>query len=383
MDQENTYNQAEDIEELEYQKRRQARMERRRREKERQLRRRKMMRLVSMAVVLVCIIALAGTGIVKLASKLGKNKPEKMTEEVKAEVSEGEIQAEKQPVMSAGDIAKLTDQTTVIGWQNDENGKWYRNVDGTFFEAGWKEIDGAKYYFNENGYVATGWLELDGKDYYFDEEGKYDSTKVRPMVALTFDDGPGKYTAELLDCLEANNAKATFYMLGENAKQYPELIQRMKESGMGIGNHSYNHKILSSISAEQVKSQIEDTNDAIAMAIGAPADTMRPPGGSYNKTVQETVGMPIVKWSIDTRDWATRSEDKTYQVTVDNVQDGSIVLMHDIHEWSVKASIRAIPELIAKGFKLVTVEELAAAKGIEMEDGQVYEYFGEGTQQVE
>lgn len=252
-----------------------------------------------------------------------------------------------------------------------------------FFEAGWKEIDGAKYYFNENGYVATGWLELDGKDYYFDEEGKYDSTKVRPMVALTFDDGPGKYTAELLDCLEANNAKATFYMLGENAKQYPELIQRMKESGMGIGNHSYNHKILSSISAEQVKSQIEDTNDAIAMAIGAPADTMRPPGGSYNKTVQETVGMPIVKWSIDTRDWATRSEDKTYQVTVDNVQDGSIVLMHDIHEWSVKASIRAIPELIAKGFKLVTVEELAAAKGIEMEDGQVYEYFGEGTQQVE
>ena len=88
-------------------------------------------------------------------------------------------------------------------------------------------------------------------------------------------------------------------------------------------------------------------------------------------------------WSIDTKDWLTKSEDQTYQVTVDNVKDGSVVLMHDIHQWSVKAAIRAIPELVEQGYKLVTVSELAEAKGVKLENGAAHYFFGEGEQQVE
>ena len=202
------------------------------------------------------------------------------------------------------------------------------------------------------------------------------------MVALTYDDGPGKYTDKLLDCLEENNAKATFFMLGENAEKYPDVIKRLYDSGMELGNHTYDHQMLPSLSSEQVTEEIGKTNSIIENAAGVPADSLRPPGGSLNETVQELAGMPIIKWSLDTKDWKTKSADATYQKVMDNVQDGSVVLMHDIHEWSVEASLRLIPELVEKGYKLVTVQELAEAKGIELKDGEVY-YFGEGTQEVE
>lgn len=373
---------AEQIEEEEYLRRREARMRRRRLEKKRQIRRRKMMRLAAMAAVLVLIIVGAAKGLSKLAGNKGRT-PTEITQEVKAEESEGETSAEKQPVMSASDLEKLSGDTTVFGWQEDENGRWYRNADGTFFEKGWKEIDGAEYYFDENGYVTVGWLELDGKDYYFDEEGKYDSTKTRPMVALTYDDGPGQYTDKLLDCLEENNAKATFFMLGQNAEQYPDVVKRMYDSGMELGNHTYDHQILTGLDSTSISNEITKTNQIIEKAAGVSAASLRPPGGSFNETVQQLAGMPIVKWSLDTKDWKHKSEDKTYQKVIDNVQDGSVILMHDIHEWSVNASLRLIPELIEKGYKLVTVQELAQAKGIELGDGEVYYYFGEGTQQVE
>ena len=110
---------------------------------------------------------------------------------------------------------------------------------------------------------------------------------------------------------------------------------------------------------------------------------MRPPGGAFNRTVRSAVGLPIIMWSIDTKDWKTKSEEMTYQRIIDNARDGSVVLMHDIHPWSVRAALRVIPELAAKGFKLVTVEELAQAKGIALEKGKAYYYFGEGAQQVE
>lgn len=355
-----------------------------RQEKIRQLKIRKLMRLTAMAAVLALVVVAAGTGIARLVSGGDKKPSETISQEVKADTEEeGEILAAKQPVMSASDLEKLASDTTIFGWQQDENGRWYRNADGTFYENGWKEIDGVKYYFDENGYVVTGWLELDGEDYYFDEEGKYDSTKVRPMVALTYDDGPGQYTEKLLECLKENNAKATFYMLGQNAEQFPEIVKQLKDAGMELGNHTYDHQILTTLSEDQISDEIRNADAAIEKGAGVPADSLRPPGGSLDETVQELAGMPIIKWSLDTKDWKTKSEDKTYQKVIDNVQDGSVVLMHDIHEWSVNASLRLIPELVEKGYKLVTVQELAEAKGIKLEDGEVYYYFGEGTQQVE
>lgn len=373
----------EDERDLEYERRSQERMRRRRLEKKRQMRRRRIMRLVAMAAVLVLVIGLVGTGIHKLISgKTGV--PKEGAVEVKAQTTSQEdtSAATKQPVMGAADLAKMTSDG-VMGWQQDDKGWWYRDTDGTFFKGGWKEIEGSKYYFDENGYMKTGWLELDGEDYFFDDSGKYDETKKRPMVALTFDDGPGEHTEELLDCLTKNNAKATFFMLGSNAAAFPDVVKDLKDAGMELGNHTYDHLDLTTLDSESVTSQIKRTNDAISGAAGVPATVMRPPGGAYNESVQAAVGMPLIMWSIDTKDWLTKSEDQTYQVTVDNVKDGSIVLMHDIHEWSVKAAIRVIPELVEQGYKLVTVSELAEAKGIKLENGAAHYFFGEGEQQVE
>lgn len=371
--------------ELERQRIRHERMMRRKQEKIRQLRRRKMMRIGAMAVVLVFVLFFAGRGVVKLFSGVHiKNSSAKnansSTVEVQAAEDTGE--AGKQPVMSASDVDKLKAAPS-IGWHQDENGWWYQNRDGSYYQDGWQEVNGSTYYFNSNGYILTGWQTIDDKDCYFDEDGKYDETKQRPMIALTFDDGPGEYTEELINCLVENNAKATFFMLGQNVEAYPEIAKELSDAGMELGNHSYSHPDLVTIGAEAAAQQVSNTDAALKAATGFEATVMRPPGGSFNDSVKAAIDHPLIIWSIDTRDWATKSEEQTYQVVMDNAQDGSVVLMHDIHEWSVKAAIRMIPDLIAKGFKLVTVSELAEAKGKTLQSGNAYYYFGEGEQQVE
>ncbi|WP_461821125.1 polysaccharide deacetylase family protein [Blautia stercoris] len=371
--------------ELERQRIRHERMMRRKQEKIRQLRRRKMMRIGAMAVVLVFVLVFAGRGVGKLFSGVHiKNSSAKnansSTVEVQAAEDTGE--AGKQPVMSASDVDKLKAAPS-IGWHQDENGWWYQNRDGSYYQDGWQEVNGSTYYFNSNGYILTGWQTIDDKDCYFDEDGKYDETKQRPMIALTFDDGPGEYTEELINCLVENNAKATFFMLGQNVEAYPEIAKKVSDAGMELGNHSYSHPDLVTIGADAAAQQVSNTDAALKSATGFEATVMRPPGGSFNDSVKAAIDHPLIIWSIDTRDWATKSEDQTYQVVMDNAQDGSVVLMHDIHEWSVKAAIRMIPDLIAKGFKLVTVSELAEAKGETLQSGNAYYYFGEGEQQVE
>lgn len=371
--------------ELERQRIRHERMMRRKQEKIRQLRRRKMMRIGAMAAVLVLVLFFAGRGVGKLFSGVhiksssAKN-ASSSTVEVQAAEDTGE--AGKQPVMSASDVEKLKAAPS-IGWHQDENGWWYQNRDGSYYQDGWQEVNGSTYYFNSNGYILTGWQTIDDKDCYFDEDGKYDETKQRPMIALTFDDGPGEYTEELINCLVENNAKATFFMLGQNVEAYPEIAKKLSDAGMELGNHSYSHPDLVTIGAEAAAQQVSNTDAALKAATGFEATVMRPPGGSFNDSVKAAINHPLIIWSIDTRDWATKSEDQTYQVVMDNAQDGSVVLMHDIHEWSVKAAIRMIPDLIAKGFKLVTVSELAEAKGETLQNGAAYYYFGEGEQQVE
>lgn len=355
-------------------------LERRKAEKQRQLKRRQIIRRLPFAAIILLALVLVGLGVYMLADRIQVNSFQNSVEEL---TKEGEIQAQKQPVMSGADVAKMASSTSLVGWQTDEQGKWYRNEDGTIYQNGWKEIDGEKYYFDENGYIITGWKQIDGKDCYFDENGVYDSTKEPPLVALTFDDGPGQYTDKLLDCLEENGARATFYMLGQNVEKYPDTVKRMEELGMELSNHTYDHKDLTKLTSSQITEEIEKTNSLIQNAAGRAPDTLRPPGGTYNESVQDLAGMPIIKWSIDTKDWKTKSEDQTYQCVIDNVQDGSIVLMHDIHEWSVDAALRLIPDLMEKGYKLVTVQELAEAKGITLENGKVYTFLGEGTQVVE
>lgn len=365
----------------EYERQRKERMKRRALAKRKQLRRRKMMRLAFMAIICIALVVLGGSTLVRAVKNKAKEVDKEATQEVQASTGEEVDNAERQPIIDANNTSKLG--AVSVGWQTDGNGTWYQNADGSYYVSGWQEIDGSTYYFDENGYRTTGWMAVGNEDYYFTEEGVYDESVKKPMVALTFDDGPGKFTDQLLDCLEENNAKATFFMLGQNVEQFPDVAKRELELGMELGNHTYDHTLLTRLESDGILSEMSKTQDALTNATGSPATVMRPPGGAYDENVLSLLDLPVIMWSIDTLDWKNKSVQNIIDVTLNNVTDGSIVLMHDIHETTVEAACQLIPELVARGYKLVTVSEMAAAKGISLEGGSVVSYMGEGEQMVE
>ena len=197
----------------------------------------------------------------------------------------------------------------------------------------------------------------------------------KPMIALTFDDGPSYYTPRILNCLEQYGQAATFFVVGYNAARYGSTMKRAYDMGCEIGNHSYNHPDLTNLSYNGIVNEITSTNNLILAATGANASICRTPGGSVNSTVRSAVGTPIIMWSIDTIDWKTRDTWSTVNIVLNNVRDGDIILMHDIHSPTIAAAEILIPELVARGYQLVTVSELAQYKGIQMQNGQVYSSF--------
>ena len=299
--------------------------------KRRQLFMRKVMRLVSCVVATVLVLTLMFNFVISPLAKKISGKDAGAVQEVKAEtVKEDPTQADRVPVKNSGSTSKAGVMT--VGWQEDEGGRWYQNADGTFYANGMAEIDGNTYAFDENGYMQTGWATIDGVDYMFDDNGVYDPSQQKKMVALTFDDGPGQYTMELLNCLEENGAHATFFMQGINAEQYPDEIKKMKEIGCELGNHSYNHPQLTTLSGDEIKNQFEKTSSIIEDACGSRPTVARTPYGAQDETVLSYVGMPCFMWDIDTLDWKTMNADSTYNTTMDSVTDGDIVLMQITHQ---------------------------------------------------
>ncbi len=209
-----------------------------------------------------------------------------------------------------------------------------------------------------------------------DEEylASIEAQKNRPMLALTFDDGPSVHTMRLLEALEEKNVKATFFMLGQNVGKFQEEVAKMYEIGCELGNHSYNHPNLSKMSASEVTAQVNDTNALVEEASGHQATVLRPPYGAVNQTVSENAGMPMILWSVDTLDWKTRDAKATIDHVLANVSDGDIVLMHDIYGTTVDAAIELIDLLQEQGYSLVTVSELARFRGYELVNGE--KYFG-------
>ncbi len=177
-------------------------------------------------------------------------------------------------------------------------------------------------------------------------------------VALTFDDGPGRYTERLLDQLKKENARATFYLLGQNAPLYPQTLRRMVSEGHQLGNHTFDHKSLTALSKAQVSEEVNASAQKIKDIAGFAPDTMRPPYGARNPEVDSLINVPMVLWDVDTLDWKHHDPKQTVKIALDEVSDGSIILMHDIHESSVKAVPQLISKLKHKGYKLVTVNEL-------------------------
>lgn len=287
--------------------------------------------------------------------------------------------AMRQPVKGQSDLTKAAQLTT--GWHDDENGKWYQNADGTYFAGGMQEIDGSTYYFDDNGYIKTGWVEVGFDDYYFNDDGTYDPSQHKTRIAFTFDDGPGEYTDELLDCLEENNAHATFFMLGQNVGSWESTVQRMADIGCEIGSHSWDHPNLYNLSMDSVAKEFSDTDAALEKACGQKASVARAPYGNWSDDIISTVGKPFFTWSLDSMDWSYKDVNKDYdEVMNGDLTDGSIILMHDIHEPSVQAAIKMIPELVQKGYKLMTVSELAAAKGVTLQGANYSDFWDSSLQ---
>ncbi len=189
------------------------------------------------------------------------------------------------------------------------------------------------------------------------------------LIALTFDDGPGKYTDRLLDELKARGIHATFFVVGQNAQRYTSTLKRMIDEGHVIGNHTMNHKNLTKLSDSEALKQINDCADLVENACGVRPYLLRCPGGNVNDAVKKVLKdqhLALVNWSVDTRDWQSRDTEKVlataFQSGPYGIRDGAIVLMHDVYETTLNAAVQMIDRLIADGYTIVTVPELLAAR---------------------
>ena len=214
--------------------------------------------------------------------------------------------------------------------------------------------------------------EIDENAPFIDYELEIDPDK--PMIAITYDDGPSAEgsTAQILDTLEEYHAHATFFIVGKNITPETEsLIQREVDLGCEVANHSWEHDNLEKLSLEDALESLKKCDEAIYKTIKRHPQHIRPPYGAYTDELREADGRMFIYWSLDTSDWKWKNAKKDYEILMDNVGDGDIILMHDIHQASADASDRLIPDLIDMGYQLVTVSELMYYRGFPEENGMV------------
>ena len=181
------------------------------------------------------------------------------------------------------------------------------------------------------------------------------------VIALTFDDGPGPYTAQLLDILDQHGAKATFFLIGSKVSSQANVVRSIHARGHQLGNHSWSHPELPKLPVNQIVGEIDRTNDAIKQATGVTPSILRPPYGAVNGVVLEQLrlrGMSSILWSVDTRDWADRNSDIVCSRAVAGARPGAIILMHDIHQTSVGAVPCILNALKQQGYSFVTIQGL-------------------------
>ena len=198
--------------------------------------------------------------------------------------------------------------------------------------------------------------------------------KSKKMIALTFDDGPNYNTSKIIDVLNKYDIKATFFVLGSRAINNKDILKKMADSGMEIGNHTYNHLLLTKYDENKIRSEIEDTSEVIYSATKKRPKLLRPSYGSVNNKIKKVANMPIIIWDIDTLDWKYHNSKRITSRVVNKVRDGDIILMHDIYSASLNALSNIIPILQDNGYEFVTIDELFYYKGISLENGKVYGY---------
>lgn len=189
----------------------------------------------------------------------------------------------------------------------------------------------------------------------------------KPTIALTFDDGPSKYTKQIVELLNKYEANATFFILGNKVKNYEETLKFLLESGNEIGNHSYNHKKLSTLSKEELQNQIEQTNKVVKETLDYDIKFLRPTYGAIGKNLRKNINMEIVLWNVDTTDWKLKNSKAIANKTLHDIKDEKVILMHDIYKSTVDALKIILPELKKQGYQIVTVSELKEIQKIRNE----------------
>ncbi|WP_433337275.1 polysaccharide deacetylase family protein [Spirillospora sp. CA-294931] len=195
---------------------------------------------------------------------------------------------------------------------------------------------------------------------------KVDCAKAK-CVALTFDDGPGPYTGRLLDLLAQRRARATFFVVGNNADAHPDLLRREVSEGHEIGNHTQDHRDLSRLPALQVNQQVQHTQEIVRTTTGRAPVLLRPPYGAANKTVAEvakSLGLVQALWNVDTNDWRDRDSTVVAERAVSGAHPGAVILMHDIHKTTVEAVPRILDRLSAQGYTFATVSDVLAGRPV-------------------
>ena len=212
--------------------------------------------------------------------------------------------------------------------------------------------------------------ELDAE---YQNENGYNYSADKKTVALTFDDGPSsKYNAQFLDVLARNKAHATFFMVGTMMNNCQKCVLDTYNSGNEVGSHTYNHMNIKKNNALDVNDNLKQVDDLFYKITNDHIKYVRPPYGSYSKENLENINNPLILWNIDTEDWSHHDVDYIVNSVMENVQDGSIILMHELYETSLQALEVLLPRLYVEGYQVVSVSELANMKGKTLESGHAY-----------
>lgn len=200
----------------------------------------------------------------------------------------------------------------------------------------------------------------------------------KKYISLTFDDGPNPITTpRLLTILREKNVKASFFMLGQNIVTNPELVRQVADEGHSIGSHSYSHPNLTTLAPEDIKTQVQATDQAIAAATGKIPTDFRPPYGAVDRTSAEIIDRPIIQWSVDSEDWKTKDTPKIIKRVMKTSYNNSIILMHDIYPETIDAVPQIIDDLRNEGYEIILPDDLITEK-----QEPLHMYYGNKSQQV-
>lgn len=274
--------------------------------------------------------------------------------------------------LSNSDIDKIVAQPLNFVLTNDNLEVYFGHYD---YSKGLKDLGIAKVSFKDlEGFAfSKNQEQLDFNPVGTDPEVLYKAIVLerkrayyegKKMVALTFDDGPhAANTPFLLDVLKKHEVHASFFMLGQNAKRYPDVVRRVNSEGHLVASHSYSHPDFKHITPEKVKEELDSTKAALALGGVNQVEFVRPPYGSYTKDILKDSGTSFILWDIDTMDWNVKNTEKVAQNATYRVHDGDIILMHDIHKTTVDAVDAIITELKRQGFELMRVDDMLALRG--------------------